>query len=147
MFQDAYQYDCIVNTVNTTGVMGAGIAKKCIEKYPIPCEMFNYLCRRDRLDGGTIRIYPNYNLEKGQNPKYICMFATKQEVNNPAEYVYVEQGLKTLVERIQSLRIGSIAIPPLGCGYGGLDWAEVKPMILEAIEPIKDTCEIYIYEQ
>lgn len=147
MMADDYKYEAITNTVNTKGVMGSGIAKLFIDKYPYTCGMFNYLCTRDSLEGGTVRIYPNKDLESNTNPKYLVMFATKADYKDPSEYEYIEIGLKTLMEKIKELQIKSIAIPPLGCGLGGLEWSKVKPMIIEAITPLADVCDFFIYEQ
>jgi O-acetyl-ADP-ribose deacetylase (regulator of RNase III) len=142
MFQG--NHECLINTVNTTGVMGAGIAAVMMQKFPTACTQFNNLCKEMFLPGGTILLYPNRDSD---TPKLIMMFATKQEVWNPSTYTYIQLGLKEMVKYVKYYNITNIGVPPLGCGYGGLEWQKVRAMILEAVEPIKDTCEIYIYEQ
>ena len=141
MFEGNHQ--CLINTVNTTGVMGAGIAKIMKEKYPVPCNIFNYNCKVFDLKGGTVLVYESYVIP---NPKYIMMFATKQEVRYPAQYSYIEKGLISMVEKIREYNIIDIAIPALGTGYGGLEWSIVKPMIIKTISSIENECELFIYE-
>lgn len=135
-------HEALVNTVNTTGIMGAGIAKAMVERFPVTCGYYNYLCRRDELLGGSVKIYENKDCSE---PKYIVMFATKQDISQPSEYEYIEDGLKSLVHQIKKLDIKNIGIPALGSGLGGLDWDVVMPMIVSAMEPLTE-CDITIYQ-
>lgn len=141
---DMFKSGCeaLINTTNTTGVMGAGIAKQMMDKYPEICKEYNSLCKKGGLSGGDIFIQPT---EKN-NPKWIIQFATKQEVWNPARLEYVEKGLGQLAKTIEKHEIKSIVIPPLGCGLGGLDWDEVKPMVVEKLSHLVNKCDIYVYE-
>jgi len=72
------------------------------------------------------------------SPHLIINFPTKKHWRSPSKLEYVEAGLADLVTKIRELQIGSIAIPPLGCGHGGLDWSDVKPRIVDALGSIPD---------
>lgn len=143
MFEGKHQ--CLINTVNTDGIMGGGIAAEMIRRFPSTCNRFNKRCKNEGVSGGRCILYSNYDTIL--DPAYIFMFATKQEIWKPSKYEYIQEGLKEMVRYIRRYNITNIAIPPLGCGLGGLEWPKVKEMILEAIAPITDSCEVYIYEQ
>lgn len=70
-----------------------------------------------------------FELHSMLNPKYVINFPTKRDWRQKSLYEDVESGLKALVADVQRLRISSIAVPPLGCGLGGLNWRKVRPMI------------------
>jgi O-acetyl-ADP-ribose deacetylase (regulator of RNase III) len=78
--------------------------------------------------------------ETGQfaDPHYIINFPTKRHWRGKARLEDIEAGLQDLVSIIREKNIHSIAIPPLGCGFGGLDWDEVRPLILAALEKLQD---------
>ena len=50
----------------------------------------------------------------------------------------IEAGLPALIEEIRKRDIRSIAVPPLGCGLGGLNWNEVRPRIIQALEAVPE---------
>jgi O-acetyl-ADP-ribose deacetylase (regulator of RNase III) len=138
-------HEAIINTTNTTGVMGAGIAKVCMDLWPEPCKKYNSLCKETDLKGGSVTYYPVHNLAV-PHIKYMICFATKQEVYKPAQMLYVQQGLERLIKVFPSSGIKSLGVPPLGCGLGGLQWKLVKPLIIEALKQVPDV-DFYIYEQ
>jgi O-acetyl-ADP-ribose deacetylase (regulator of RNase III) len=74
----------------------------------------------------------------GEGSRFIVNFPTKADWRTPSKLAYVDSGLKALVDEIAQRRIASIAIPPLGCGLGGLDWADVRPRIVPALEKVPD---------
>jgi len=77
------------------------------------------------------------------NEKFIVNFPTKQHWRVPSEISYIQDGLVALKKAIKEYDIQSIAIPPLGCGLGGLDWNVVKPMIIEALQDLDINIDIY----
>lgn len=136
-------HQAIVNPVNTVGVMGAGLALEISKRYPEACSLYNYLCKRDTLEGGTVKCYPNRDSD---SPQFIIMFATKEHYKDRSHISYIETGLKNLVGVIRTAKITNIGIPALGCGLGKLKWDKVKALILKELKQIEGSCEIYIYE-
>jgi O-acetyl-ADP-ribose deacetylase (regulator of RNase III)/uncharacterized protein YwgA len=131
--------ECLVNTVNCEGYMGKGIAYQFKLRFPENNKDYIKACRSQSLRIGTI----HYFREK---EKLIINFPTKNKWREKSEINYIHQGLLELVKLIDSLKIKSIAIPPLGCGNGGLNWTDVKPLIIEYLTPVSDSVEILIYE-
>lgn len=132
----------LVNTVNTVGVMGKGLALQFKEKFPYNFSAYRNVCQRGKLTPGKMLVVRDFNRFLGE--RLIINFPTKVHWRNPSKYEYIESGLKDLVRVIQEYRISSLAIPPLGCGLGGLDWNIVKGMIENALEPLTDV-NITIY--
>lgn len=134
--------EALVNTVNTVGVMGKGIALQFKEAFPSNNKAYKEICKNKELEPGKLLAVWDENLQLGR--KLIINFPTKVHWRNPSKYDYIEKGLIALRELLIRENIRSVAIPPLGSGNGGLDWNKVKPMIEEALYGI-DT-EIMIYE-
>jgi O-acetyl-ADP-ribose deacetylase (regulator of RNase III) len=134
--------EALVNTVNTVGVMGKGIALQFKEAFPSNNKAYIDACKSKELEIGKIFAIWDENLELGR--KLIINFPTKTHWRYPSKYEYIEKGLIALRQLLQKEKIKSIAIPPLGSGNGGLDWNKVKPMIEKALSGL-DT-EIMIYE-
>jgi O-acetyl-ADP-ribose deacetylase (regulator of RNase III) len=114
----------LVNTVNTVGVMGKGIALQFKEAFPINNKKYIEACKEGLLFPGKLLAVKDHNALLGE--KLIINFPTKKHWRHPSKYEYIEEGLKALVTLIKEQHISSIAIPPLGCGNGGLDWAMVR---------------------
>ena len=120
------QTAALVNTVNTVGVMGKGIALQFKEQFPQNNKLYIKACKDGTLDIGKLLIVKESNLER---ETIIVNFPTKRDWKHRSAYSYIESGLQALVEELKKGEIKSIAIPSLGCGNGGLDWTKVKPMI------------------
>lgn len=134
--------EALVNTVNTVGVMGKGIALQFKNQFPKNYKIYREACKNGELQVGTLLVTEEDTLLNGK--KTIINFPTKTTWKKPSEYEYVEAGLKELVKVIQEKKLKSIAIPPLGAGNGGLDWNRVKEMMLDYLSPLN--CHIEIYE-
>jgi O-acetyl-ADP-ribose deacetylase (regulator of RNase III) len=132
----------LVNTVNTVGVMGKGIALQFRNMFPENYKLYVAACKRNELQPGKLLIVTEHQL-KGD--RIIVNFPTKTEWRLKSKYEYIEEGLKELEKAIQQYQIKSIAIPPLGCGNGGLKWEKVKPMIEHYLGHLDDV-EIQVYE-
>jgi len=132
----------LVNTVNTVGVMGKGIALQFKEKFPENFRVYYDACRKKEFHIGEMLVVEDSNLNSG--PKTIINFPTKTHWKLPSEYCYIDQGLQALRREIELLHIRSIAIPPLGSHNGGLDWLRVRQMIEASLGDLD--CEIYLYE-
>lgn len=127
--------DAIVNTVNTVGVMGKGIALQFRRKWPENFKAYEAACRRNEVVPCKMFVFDNGRLVE---PKYIINFPTKRHWRQSSRMSDIECGLEDLIEQVKVLGIRSIAIPPLGCGNGGLDWSDVRPRIEEAFLPLPD---------
>ena len=118
----------LVNTVNTVGVMGAGIAKEFKRIYPEMFSEYKALCERGQLDVGQLWIYKTPH-------RWILNFPTKKHWRQPSRPEYIEAGLQKFCEIYIEQEITSISFPLLGCGNGGLDWEQVvRPMMERYLE-------------
>jgi len=124
--------EALVNTVNTVGVMGKGIALQFKEAFPHNYKIYADACKRKELIPGKLLAVWDSNSELGK--KLIINFPTKTHWKSPSKYEYIKNGLIVLKELIIAKGIASIALPPLGCGNGGLEWNKVRPMIEEHLD-------------
>lgn len=134
--------EALVNTVNTVGVMGKGIALQFKETFPKNFAAYASACRTGGFNIGKLLVTKE-NDPCGKD-KIIINFPTKKHWRYPSRYEYIEVGLKELAKVIQEYGIKSIAIPPLGCGNGGLKWDIVKKMIEDGLSNLD--ADIIIYE-
>src|SRR5262245_21111445 len=123
--------EALVNTVNTEGVMGKGIALQFKQAFPENFKAYKRACDREGVRPGQMFVFDLGGL--GGGPRFIINFPTKRHWRSKSKIEDIEAGLRDLVKVIQERRIGSIAIPPLGCGNGGLAWSDVEPRILAAL--------------
>lgn len=121
----------LVNPVNCEGVMGKGLVLQFRRRYPRMYHDYAEVCREGKLRPGVLHIY-------NESSKIIVNFPTKDKWRNPSRARYSMSGLGALKSLILNENITSIAIPPLGCGLGGLDWKEVRPLILCSLKDIED---------
>ncbi len=131
----------LVNTVNTVGVMGKGIALQFAERYKENLRVYQAACKAGTLVPGTMLVVRDHDLH---GERIIVNFPTKKDYKHKSKYEYIETGLAALVASIKEHNIHSIAVPPLGCGNGGLDWEVVRPMIERHLRAL-DT-EVVVYE-
>ena len=136
--------EALVNTVNTVGVMGKGIALQFKERFPGNYAAYRNACRHGEVVVGKMFVSEERSMIDGVN-KIIINFPTKKHWRSPSQLEYVEEGLVDLSRIIAAKNIKNIAIPPLGCGNGGLDWSVVKKMI-ETTLGVLDDVEILVYE-
>jgi O-acetyl-ADP-ribose deacetylase (regulator of RNase III) len=134
--------EALVNTVNCVGVMGKGLALQFRKAYPENYEVYRQLCDKGKLQPGMMLVH---DLHRLMNPRYIINFPTKRHWKEMSYIEDIDAGLKTLVEEIRARGIRSIAIPPLGCGLGGLDWKVVRPRIERAFSELADV-EALLFE-
>lgn len=122
--------EAVINTVNCVGVMGKGIALQFKQAFPR-----NYDAYRRACDAGEVRLGEMFVFDTGSmiNPRWIINFPTKGHWKAKSRLSDIETGLEDLKRVILENEIRSIAVPPLGCGNGGLDWAEVEPVIRRAL--------------
>lgn len=134
--------EALVNTVNTVGVMGKGIALQFKKAYPENFKAYEAAARAGKIELGKVFVYSTGKLT--ENPKYIINFPTKKHWRSKARTSYIRAGLTDLVREVDRLGIKTIAVPPLGCGLGGLEWSEVRPLIFEAFAYVEGVTA-YVY--
>lgn len=122
--------EALVNTVNCVGVMGRGVALQFKNRFPANFRVYKTACDRGDVQPGRMLVY---ELGALNSPRYIINFPTKRHWKGKSRIEDIESGLVALRAEIESRGIKSIALPPLGCGLGGLDWAEVWPLIQSAL--------------
>lgn len=118
--------EALVNTVNTDGVMGKGIALQFARAFPEMLPSYEAACRNGELAPGRVHVFQRGDLV---NPRFILNFPTKRHWRGKSRMSDIEAGLVDLVRIVREHGIRSIAVPPLGCGLGGLQWDEVRPRI------------------
>lgn len=121
--------DAVVNTVNTVGVMGKGIALQFKQAFPENYKAYKLACDAGEVRIGEMFVFDAHTLGPR---RYIINFPTKKHWRAKSRIADIELGLSALVEAVEKLQVESIAVPALGCGNGGLDWGEVRPLIYKA---------------
>jgi len=134
--------EALINTVNTVGVMGKGIALQFKKAFHKNFKEYVDACKRKEINIGKLFVVKDSNLNAGD--KIIINFPTKKDWRKPSEYSYIKAGLDDLILVIKKYNIKSVAIPPLGSGNGGLDWNEVKKLIEQKLSNIE--VDIIVYE-
>lgn len=127
----------LVNTVNTVGVMGKGVALEFKKQYPDMFKAYERVCNEKLLDIGKLMLW------KGLD-KWILLFPTKKHWRNPSKIEYIEEGLKKFEETYLEKGITSIAFPRLGCGNGGLNWSDVQPLMEKYLKKLPIPVFIYV---
>ncbi|MBP6633983.1 MAG: macro domain-containing protein [Kofleriaceae bacterium] len=127
--------EALVNAVNCEGVMGRGIAAQF--KRAFPANFVAYAQARKRREVQPGRMFTT-SVDEADGPRWIINFPTKRHWRSHSRLDDVDAGLVALVAEVRRLELRSIAIPPLGCGLGGLDWAVVRPRIEQALAQVPD---------
>lgn len=133
----ASKMQTLVNTVNCVGVMGKGIAFAFKQRYPDMFEDYKTRCAKKQVKLGEPYLY------RISENRYIVNFPTKAHWKNNSQLHDIERGLQYLAKHIREWGITSMAIPPLGCGNGRLNWEEVRPLINKYLIPLRIPLEIY----
>ena len=134
--------EALVNTVNTVGVMGKGVALMFKEAYPENFKAYEAACKRKEVKVGRMFVTER---ESFVGPKWIINFPTKQHWRGNSKMEWIDAGLQDLKRVIVGNDIRSIAIPPLGSGNGGLDWGDVRPKIEAALASLENV-RVIVYE-
>ena len=134
--------EALVNTVNCAGVMGRGIALQFRKAFPGNFKAYKAFCDRKALRPGIMFVY---DLGRLENPRYVINFPTKRHWRGKSKIEDIRDGLKALIQQVRQRGISSVAIPPLGCGLGGLDWSTVRGMIEEAFVAAPEV-QVLLYE-
>ena len=136
------EVDAVINTVNTVGVMGKGLALQFKRRYPRNYDLYRIACKSGEVSLGKMFVTESPEID---GPRWIINFPTKGHWKANSRIGDIDSGLDDLIKVIGELSISSIAVPPLGAGNGGLDWADVKRLILQKLRPLEDVA-IQIFE-
>jgi len=128
--------EAVVNTVNTRGVMGKGIALQVKQRWPQVDREYRAAYKRGELTLGRMHVVELGGL--GDGPRYVINFPTKDHWRSRSRLADIEVGLADLRAVIEGLGITSVAVPPLGCGNGGLAWDDVRPRIEAELAGLAD---------
>lgn len=134
--------EAVVNTVNTRGVMGKGIALQVKQRWPEVDRAYRAASKRGEVALGKMFVVERGAL--GDGPQFVINFPTKDHWRSRSKLTDIEAGLDDLRAVIEKLDITSVAVPPLGCGYGGLKWSDVRPLIEEALTSL-DAVDVVVY--
>jgi O-acetyl-ADP-ribose deacetylase (regulator of RNase III)/uncharacterized protein YwgA len=127
----------LVNTVNCVGVMGKGVALEFKKRWPAMFEDYQRRCARKQVRLGEPYLYSD---DSGVS---IVNFPTKDHWRSLSRIADIERGLDYLVAHIREWGVTSLAMPPLGCGNGGLEWSEVGPLIYRKLFSLPIDVEVY----
>ncbi len=123
--------EALVNAVNCVGVMGKGIALQFRKAFPENFKVYEAACVKKEMRPGKVLVFETGRLP---GPRFIINFPTKSHWRDKSRIEYIDSGLQSLVDEIRKRKIKSVAVPPLGCGLGGLRWNNVRPKIIGAFE-------------
>jgi len=127
----------LVNPVNCVGVMGAGLAKQFKQRFPAMFADYQVQCAARFYQPGDCRIW-----RRPEQP-LIVNIATKDHWREPSQIAWVDRGLRSLAAMLEPNGIRSIAVPPLGCGLGGLPWSEIRNLITEHLSGSETEVLVY----
>ena len=138
LLQDDAQ--ALVNTVNTVGVMGKGIALQFKQRFPANFAAYAQACKLGQVQTGRMFI-----TEPGEltGPRWVVNFPTKQHWRDPSRMVWVVDGLQDLRSFLLSNAVPSIALPALGAGLGGLPWHTVRDYIEATLGDLPVAVRVY----
>lgn len=134
--------DALVNTVNTVGIMGKGIALMFKERFPANFREYEAACKAGEVRVGEMFVTANNEFN---GPKWIINFPTKEQWFRRTKLDWIESGMVSLKNVIREKGINSVAVPPLGCGNGGLKWSTVRQIIERELSELDDV-DVIVYE-
>ncbi|KPL90411.1 macro domain-containing protein [Herpetosiphon geysericola] len=123
----------LVNPVNCVGLMGKGLALQFRQAFPANYQAYVNACRAGVVKLGSMFVFIESSAEQ---PITIINFPTKQHWKQQSRLADIASGLDALITVVAAYSLDSLAVPALGCGYGGLAWADVEPLIIKAFERV-----------
>jgi O-acetyl-ADP-ribose deacetylase (regulator of RNase III) len=143
-------------SVNLQGIMGKGLASRAKYQFPDVYVYYQDACRSKRITATKPCIYKreaSLDAELADSPtpletfnaaKWFLLFATKRRWRENSRLDDIEGGLAWFRDHFRSEGVQSIALPALGCGLGGLDWAQVGPLMCRYLHDIGIAVAIYL---
>lgn len=132
--------EALVNTVNTVGVMGKGIALMFKERFAENFRLYAAACKAKDVRTGKMFITEVHELD---GPRWIVNFPTKQHWRDPSRLEWVQSGLQDLRRFLLAEDVQSVALPALGAGLGGLSWPAVRAEIEAALADLPVDVRVY----
>ena len=133
--------DYLVNTINCVGVMGAGIALQVKKQFPAEFSEYKKACDKKLLVPGKVYVFNDVI-----SPVIIHM-TTKNHWINPSKMEYIQNGLISLKEYFETEKDNVVvALPAIGCGYGGLNWSQVKENIISELDDMNENVKVVVHE-
>ncbi len=121
----------LVNPVNCVGVMGKGLALQFKHRFPANFEAYRDACARRAVRPGRCLLF-----DAGSDPtRFVVNFPTKRHWRDRSRIEDIAAGLDDLARILHRGAISSAAIPPLGCGLGGLPWPRVRSLLVDRLAP------------
>jgi len=136
--------EMLINSVNCVGVMGRGLAKQCKDAFPDTFKAYKKVCDRGGLEPGELFVHDRGLFVPEGEPRYVAHLATLRHWRDDTELAFVRSGIDALADAVDRRDVESVAIPPVGCGYGGLDWDDVRSLIESAFADHPNV-EVWIY--
>lgn len=136
--------DALVNAVNCVGVMGKGLALQFKRQFPENFRQYQQACADQLVQPGQMFTVALPNPDP-TSPRYIINFPTKRHWRSKSRLADIQAGLVELIVEVEQLQIGAIAVPPLGCGLGGLSWETVQPLIVDAFAALPEV-KVWLFE-
>ncbi|WAL65979.1 macro domain-containing protein [Amycolatopsis cynarae] len=133
--------DALVNAVNTVGVMGKGIALQFKRAFPENFREYAVACEQGQVRLGEMFVHAT---AADDNPRYVINFPTKNHWRSKSRLADIQAGLEDLRRVVRELGLRSVAVPPLGCGNGGLDWDVVGPLVERELGGLAGV-EVFVY--
>jgi O-acetyl-ADP-ribose deacetylase (regulator of RNase III) len=130
--------EALVNSVNCVGVMGRGLALQFKQAFPQNFKAYKAVCERGDLAPGRVLVHDRGALLAPDTPRYIINVPTKTHWRPPSNIEYIEAGMQALRREVEQRAIRSVALPPLGCGAGGLDWPDVEAIMTAEMQALAD---------
>lgn len=127
----------LVNAVNCVGVMGKGLALEFKKRFPLMFEDYVERCRRNQVTLGQPYVF------RDRSGLMVMNFPTKDHWRSSSRLIDLEQGLDYFIDHYADWGVSSVAFPALGCGYGGLAWAEVEPVMVGKLGDLPIAVEVY----
>ncbi|MEW6667882.1 MAG: macro domain-containing protein [Thermodesulfobacteriota bacterium] len=135
MFESKAQ--TLVNTVNCVGIMGKGIALEFKKRFPDMFEDYVKRCEAKQVHLGRPYVF------KRMFPPWILNFPTKDHWRSVSRLQDIVEGLRYLQQHYRDWGITSLAVPPLGCGHGQLEWRVVGPTLYRHLKDLEVPVELY----
>ena len=139
--------DALINPVNCVGVMGKGLAKQFKDRFPECVPPYEEACAKESLVPGRlilVRTLVQPDLFSAKRPAVI-LFPTKKHWRGKSQLKWIEAGLQELKRSYRDWGIRSVAMPQIGSGLGGLNWADVKRIIERLFD--QEELHVYLYVQ
>ncbi|WP_122455762.1 type II toxin-antitoxin system antitoxin DNA ADP-ribosyl glycohydrolase DarG [Pseudomonas viridiflava] len=125
--------EALVNTVNTVGVMGKGIALMFKERFAENYRLYAAACKAGEVETGKVHVTAVNEMD---GPRWIVNFPTKRHWRSPSQMAWITEGLHDLRRFLLENHVKSVAVPPLGAGNGGLKWSEVREQIIDVLSEL-----------